>query len=132
MKICRTLTRLLNVSFSQGTEVALQLIPKSELQWSILCVAWMYPKSDQIVLLSEPQHHSLVVAVSTPPEWQDSWLRSVPWLGEYLNMFANVSAYSTKLEDVADLLAEDFEKGSSSPYICDLVGMKEPKSVKVA
>lgn len=108
-----------------GTEKVMLSIDRKDLELSLLCVAFMKPKSDRIDLLSEPQHHPLAVGVGKPPAWQDSWIRWLPFIGVYLNIVPAVMSYTTMLEDVADLLAEDFDKGSSSEYIGRLVGMKD-------
>ena len=112
------------------TEEVLQNVPKSELEWSLLCVALMRPESERVELLSQSRQHGLAVEARKPPEWQDSRLRCVPLLGLCLNIFVNVWSYTTKLEDVADLLAEDFEKASESPFVGELVGMKERRKIK--
>lgn len=113
-----------------GTEEVLRAIPRSDLEWSLLCVAFMTPVSESIDLMQEPKHHDLAVAAGKPPEWQDSWVRYIPLIGLFLNVVMNIKPYTTKLEDVADLLAEDFEKGGESPYVGELVGMKEKNKAK--
>ena len=109
----------------RDTQKVMQAISTTDLQWSLLCVGWMRPKSGNIELLPAPRPHSLVTAARSPPEWRDSWVRSVPFIGLYLNIVPALFSYTTKLEDVADLLAEDFEKGSKSAFVGELVGMKE-------
>ena len=114
----------------RGTEEVMKSIDVTDLEWSLLCVGWMQPRSKTIDLLAAPQHHQLAVAIGDPPEWQDSWVRYVPLVGVYLNLVAAMFSYTTKLEDVADLLAEDFEKGSKSEYVGQLVGMKDVGKAK--
>ena len=41
-------------------------------------------------------------------------LGKIPLLGPYLAIFANVTRYNTVLEDMADFLAADLEKGTRS------------------
>lgn len=109
----------------RGTEKAMKRIDRNESEWSLLCVAFMKPRSEAIEVLSEPQHHGLAVGVAKPPEWQDSWLRLLPLIGVYLNIVPVIMSYTTKLEDVADLLAEDFDRGNKSELIGQFVGMKD-------
>lgn len=108
-----------------GTEKVMLSLDRSEIEWSLLCVAFMKPKSDTIDLLPGPQHHGLAVGVRELPAYRDSWLRWIPVVGVYLNTVPVILSYTTVLDDVADLLAEDFEKGSKSAYIGQLVGMKD-------
>jgi putative NADH-flavin reductase len=117
-------------SHHRGTEEVMMSIDVGQLEWSLLCVAWMQPKSETIDLLAAPQHHQLVVATGKPPEWRDSWIRYLPFVGVYLNLVPAVLSYTTKLEDVADLLAEDFEKGNKSEYVGQFVGMKDVGKAK--
>ena len=114
------------------TEVVLKATPMADLEWSLLCVAFMEPVSDKIDLLPEPQHHNLATAARKPPDWQDGWVRYLPFVGLYLNAVLSIGPYTTKLEDVADLLAEDFEKGGQSPYVGELIGIKERSKTKAA
>ena len=107
------------------TEQVMKAIPTTDLKWSLLCVAMMQPESNKVETLSAPRHHNLAVAASLPPEWQDHWIRSVPFMGLYLNIVPTVKSYTTKLEDVADMIAEDFEKGSRTAFVGELVGMKD-------
>ena len=112
------------------TEAVMKGISTTDLEWSLLCVAMMQPESDNIDLLPSPRHHRLSTAIDSPPEWHDHWTRSLPFVGVYLNLIPVITGYTTKLADVADLLAEDFEKGSESAYMGKLVGMKETAKPK--
>lgn len=112
------------------TEAVMKAIPTSDLEWSLLCVAFMRPESEKVDLLPGPKHHNLVVEARRPPEWRDSWISYLPVVGPYLNVFLNIAPYTTKLEDVADLIAEDFENGGASEFVGELVGMKEESDGK--
>lgn len=112
------------------TEQVIRAIPTTELEWTLLCVAFMTPESKEIALLQAPKQHNLILQTWNPPEWQDSWLRYVPFIGLYLNMFVNISPYTTRLENVADMIAEDFAKTESSEFVGALVGMKEDSQKK--
>lgn len=110
-------------SHHRGKEPILQAIPFTELEWSMLCVAMMYPKTDTIKALSGPEKHNLIVGSWNPPDWQDHWIRKIPFLGTYLNLIPCVAAHWAYLEDVADFIAEDLCK-KKSEYIGAFVGFK--------
>ena len=115
------------------TERVLKAIPTSELDWTLLCVAMMSPEKEGLVReLFEPKKHDLAVAAGVPPNWNDHWVRSVPLVGVYLNLIPVVMSYSTKLEDVADMIASQLEKSRSQQYSGQLVGMKEITKLKGA
>ena len=115
----------------RGTEDVMRKTSTAELEWSLLCVGWMRPELKTVQLLTEPRGHNLVMTARKPPEWRDSWVRSLPVLGVYLNLVPSMVNYTTKLEDVADMLAEDFEKGRESEFVGEMVGMKEVPKPKV-
>ena len=52
---------------------------------------------------------------------------SIPFIGVYLAVILGaVRTYTTKLEDVADFLAEDFEKGrGGSEFVGRCVGIRQ-------
>ena len=60
------------------TEQVIKAISTRELEFSLLCVGFMRPKSEKIDLLPAPSHHNLVLKAGSPPEFQHSWLRVVP------------------------------------------------------
>lgn len=113
----------------RGTEAVMKATSTSELEWSLLCVAMMSPESTEITTLAGPRKHPLLVQSWTPPGWQDHWIRLVPFIGVYFNLVPVIASYTTKLEDVADLIAEDLDK-QQSEYIGDFVGFKAPKDEK--
>lgn len=46
------------------------------------------------------------------PAWEHSWIENIPIVGRTLWLFGWVaSRYRTPYEEVADMLAEDLEKG---------------------
>ncbi|EME38325.1 hypothetical protein DOTSEDRAFT_48581 [Dothistroma septosporum NZE10] len=114
-----------------GTEAVIRGVSVSDVEWSLLCVAMLYPRSDCIELHSRPQKRNLLVATSTPPAWEDHWIRSVPLVGPYLNLVPVIRSYACFLEDVAELLAEDLAN-DGSPYIGHLVGFKATIHTKSA
>lgn len=122
-----------NIAMAQhhlGTERALKEVSTEDLEWSLLCVAWMWPNSREIDVLDEPQHHDLATEVGVMPDWRASWVGNLPIVGRTLDLFWNFSGYSTKLEDVADLVAEDFESGGGS-FIGHSVGMKDREIMRM-
>lgn len=116
----------------RGTARAINKVSTEELQWSLLCVAWMQPISQTIEVLDDgPRHHSLVTRTDELVDWHGSWVGNVPMIGRFLDLFWCLSDFATKLEDVADLVAEDLEVGEKKFVGC-LVGMKERAKVRNA
>lgn len=107
------------------TEEVMREISTADLKWSLLCVAIMRPAGTSIEPLKEPRGHGLAVGVGSPPAWHDSWLRYIPFVGVYLNLIQAIMSYTTKLEDVADLIAEDLAQPGESKYVGELVGFKD-------
>jgi hypothetical protein len=68
--------------------------------------------------------NNLVVMADSPPAWQDSFLW-LPLIGGLLNIIANAMRYTTMLEDCADFMAADLEKGLHSEWIGKRVGVIE-------
>ncbi|KAK3715276.1 hypothetical protein LTR37_007243 [Vermiconidia calcicola] len=112
------------------TEATLKPISVNDLEWTLLCVAMMWPESESRDVLPAPRHHGLVVGAQTPPGWQDHWSRIVPLVGMYLNLFPAIRSYNTVLEDVADLIAEQFDETSRKQFVGELIGMKKEKKPK--
>lgn len=112
----------------QGTLKALEAVPVSALRWSLLCVAMMRPASSTTERLDRPRNHQLLISASSPPAWEDHWVRNIPVIGLYLNLIIAISTYTTELEDVADFLAEDLESGSLE-WVGAKVGMKQRRKV---
>jgi hypothetical protein len=92
----------------------------------------MYPINEKIHGLEERQHHNLAVASTVPPNWEDHWLRSVPIVGAYLQLVPVIRSYSTNLEDVADLIADQLDDGNRGKFIGEFVGMKAVTKAKNA
>ena len=113
-------------------EEVMKAVPTTELEWSLLCVAFMKPASSEtaIDVLPSPNGHNLAVKVGSSPRWQDSWIRYVPFVGVYLNLIPAIRAHTTMLEDVADLIAEGFDKWRGSEFVGQVVGMKQVGKAK--
>lgn len=107
------------------TEAVLKAVVIEDLAWNLLCVAMMVPESKVIETLERPRGHELRVSVKAPPAWQDSWVRVLPIVGVYLNLVPVVASYTTKLEDAADLIAENLAQGHKAGMIGELVSMKD-------
>jgi hypothetical protein len=119
-------------NYHEITEKTLVEVPQRKLQWTLLCVAWMYSKDKKIVELSAPQQHRLIMRAGTPPDWQDSWVRSIPVVGVYLNLFPVIKSYWTYLEDVADMIAEHLEPENQAKWAGEIVGFKSAAKSKEA
>lgn len=104
------------------TERIIKAIDVKDLEWTLLCVPGMRPESAAIGVLDSPRKHGLVTAVGRPPAWQDSWVRSVPAIGVYLNLVPMILSHMAQLEDVAELIAENV---SREDFIGKLVGFKD-------
>lgn len=113
----------------QSTVRILEAVPISELRWSCLCVAMMRPALLGVAQLAPPRRHSLVLRADEPPGWVDSWVKNIPFAGDYLNLLLVIPQYATELEDVADFLAEDLESGSTE-WVGRKVGMKQREKVE--
>lgn len=77
-----------------STDVVVSGLPITDLKWVMICVAMMYPiNPDQKVfdLLQEPQHHSLLLTAGSPPAWKPLWVRSLPLIGWYLDLYVSTS-----------------------------------------
>ncbi|KAK5123925.1 hypothetical protein LTR85_002122 [Meristemomyces frigidus] len=109
------------------TEAVMRAVPTAVLKWTLLCVALMEPRSKMVELLEQPNRmgHGLSIAARSPPAWQDSWVRTVPVIGVYLNLVPVIRSYTTKLEDVADLIAGNIGHDEGGAFVGELVGMKE-------
>ena len=107
----------------QATKDLIESIPATDLKWSLICVAMMKPAGEEpgeIGLLDAPHQHNLLLQATFPPGWRDSWLRQIPVIGGFLNVWYLVFwQYETTYEDVAGFLAEDLEKDGD-----EWVGMK--------
>lgn len=129
------LTRILSfgVAAHIGTRDVVEAVPLSDLRWSLIAVAMMYPtKPRQTVfdLLEAPLLHNLVLEADSAPGWEDTWLKNIPWIGLSLNMFINVlRSYGTYYEDVADFLAGDLASGGEE-WMGAKVGMKDKGKMK--
>lgn len=90
------------------------------------------PNQGVFELLDTSSHHNLLLKAKSPPAWEDTWLRTIPIIGMFLNFLVVVlGQFNTKYEDVADFLAEDLESGSEE-WVGMRVGMKDKEKIKAA
>ena len=115
----------------RDTEVAIKQVSLDDVEWTLLCVAWMRPESSTIDLLPAPHGNNLVLQVDTLPLWEGTRIGVVPWLGGAVDLFWNMSTYTTQLEDVADLVAENMAKEEGA-YAGQIIGMIDRKKLKTA
>ncbi|KAF8862876.1 hypothetical protein BDZ45DRAFT_798782 [Acephala macrosclerotiorum] len=111
-----------------ATRGVVETIPTTDLRWSLLAIAMMYPidpKQGLFKPIDKVKSHGLLVSAGSPPGWKDHWLGRLWWIGPYLNVWRAVFAdYSTHYENVADFLAEDMERGGDE-WIGKRVALKE-------
>jgi hypothetical protein len=55
----------------------------------------------------------LVASADMPPQWRDSWLKYIPFIGKPLVCAMNAMRYRTTLEQSADFIAKDLESYES-------------------
>lgn len=96
------------------------------LAWSLFCASVISPKYDtpQFPPPSDASASNLVAKADSPPAWVERY-RSVPVIGNYLNIIAQSQSYFAVLENCVDFIAADLEKGLESEWIGKRVGVKE-------
>lgn len=96
------------------------------LAWSLFCASDMTPKYDtpQFPPPVDTSAGNLVAKAEAPPAWLETY-RSVPLIGNYLNIMAQAQSYYSVLENCVDFMAADLEKGLESEWIGKRVGVKE-------
>jgi hypothetical protein len=67
----------------------------------------MIAENLQVSVPAKSTHKRLTASATSPPLWQDSWLRHVPLLGKPLLAVMNTLRYNTTLEQNADFIASD-------------------------
>lgn len=79
----------------------------------MLCPSTMTLESSDITVPTTSSQASLVVSATTPPMWQDSWIKYIPLIGRPLLCAMNAGRYVTTLEQNADFIASDLESYES-------------------
>ena len=100
--------------------------PADVLAWSLFCANDISPKYDrpQFPPPADASASNLVAKADAPPAWVEKY-RSVPLIGNYLNIMAQAQSYFAVQENCVDFMAADLEKGLQSEWIGKRVGVKE-------
>jgi hypothetical protein len=92
------------------------------LDWSMLCPSNMIPESSDIIVPTKTFQTKLIANAESPPSWQDSWIKFVPFIGKTILCAMNAGRYVTTLEQNAEFIASDL-KQSKSQWIGMTVGV---------
>jgi len=105
--------------------------PAKTLAWSLFCASNIPPKHDtpQFPPSADTSASNLVAKADAPPAWVEKY-RSVPLIGNYLNIMAQAQSYYAVLENCVDFIATDLEKGLESEWIGKRVGVKEKSKIE--
>jgi hypothetical protein len=100
--------------------------PADSLAWSLFCANDIPPKYDtpQFPPPADASASNLVAKADAPPAWVEKY-RTVPLIGNYLNIMAQAQSYYAVLENCVDFIAADLEKGLESEWIGKRVAVKE-------
>ena len=79
----------------------------------MLCPNWMVPEYPTIQLLGTLPKDALVAMAGTPPQWSDSWMKHIPFIGKTIVSGMNASRYKTTLEQNAEFIASDLGNAES-------------------
>lgn len=79
----------------------------------MLCPNNMTPESSDIVVSTKPLHTNLIAKAESPPSWQDSLIKFVPFIGKTILCAMNAGHYVTTLEQNADFIARDLKESKS-------------------
>lgn len=79
----------------------------------MLCPNWMVPEHQDIQLPGTTPKDALVVQAGTPPQWNDSWMKHIPFIGKTIVSGMNASRYKTTLEQNAEFIASDLGDAGS-------------------
>ncbi|CAI6285903.1 unnamed protein product [Periconia digitata] len=93
----------------------LQALPADALHWSVLCPNMMTPatKPQDFTVPTKSPEAKLTASATTPPNWRDSWIRYIPFIGKSIVCAMNAQRYATTLEQAADFIAEDLVRRDS-------------------
>ncbi|ORY15639.1 hypothetical protein BCR34DRAFT_477749 [Clohesyomyces aquaticus] len=87
----------------------LQSLRPDALDWSLLCPSDMIPESSDFGVPTKISRARLAANATTPPLWNDSWIRYVPLIGRTVLCAMNAGRYVTTLEQNAEFIASDLE-----------------------
>jgi hypothetical protein len=91
----------------------LKSLPPNTVDWSMLCPGTLIPESSNLDVPTTAAQGKLIANASTPPLWQDSWIKSIPLIGKTLVAAMNASRYETTLEQCAEFIASDLDSYES-------------------
>jgi hypothetical protein len=77
------------------------------LDWSMLGPVTMTPESSDINVPTKTLRDKLIANAATPPLWQDSWIKYIPFIGKTLLYAMNFGRYESTLEQNAEFIAND-------------------------
>ncbi|KAI1269180.1 hypothetical protein F5Y18DRAFT_178467 [Xylariaceae sp. FL1019] len=103
----------------------LESLPPNTVEWSMLCPQNMTAESSDLSLPLQSARGKLIAKAAAPPEWKDSWMKSIPLIGKHIVIGSNASRYETTLEQNADFIASDLENRQSE-WIRKAVGVIDP------
>lgn len=105
--------------------------PADKLAWSLFCASDMSHKHDtpQFPPSADTSAANLVAKTDAPPAWTEKF-RSVPLIGNYLNVMVQAQSYFAVVENCVDFIAADLEKGLESELIGKRVAVKEKSKVQ--
>jgi len=91
----------------------LKSLPPNTVDWSLLCPALLTPESSDLSVPTKASQGALIANAATPPSWQHSWIKFIPFIGRAIEIAMNASRYETTLEQIAEFIASDLESFDS-------------------
>lgn len=74
----------------------------------------MKPASKDITFLDTPRGNPLNASADVVPDFQKSYFHNIPFVGPFMSTIGNFPRYTVALEDCADFIAADLEKGDTT------------------
>ncbi|PVH80268.1 hypothetical protein DL98DRAFT_459940 [Cadophora sp. DSE1049] len=116
-----------------ATRDVMEVIPTTDLKWSLLAITRMTPRDPKQGLyqpLEEPQQHNLLSQATTIPDWHGSWMEAIPFIGPFFYfIYVAWGPYCVEYEAMADFLAEDLAIGGEK-WIGKKVAVKMKRGKK--
>ena len=73
----------------------------------------MTPASKDVTFLDAPRGNPLNASADVAPDFQYTYLHNIPYVGPFISTIVNFPRYGVALEDCADFMAADLEKGDT-------------------
>jgi hypothetical protein len=91
----------------------------------------MYPKYDlpEFPAVANASANNLLAKADSPPDWAERY-RGVPLIGDYLDIMMQSQSYFAVLENCADFIAADLDKGLESEWVGKRVAVKEKSKIQ--